>query len=564
MQNRRHFVFNDDFIKKNKPNFFNLIDFDEFTDDYQYKINLTDYSISKKIQGFDGIVSVSKNNITVHQYVERHHNVTSVFFWNLCGDLIKEFWPEYYSSYLEYDRGNIFVWSNCFVLRKKLFDQLCKFEFDLLQRIHNFAQQNGYYDDATPEELRIPAYCSEKILGIYYVYLLNNGYKINTSPLSYIKQPHKYRRNFIQYSINSVLNDKLLVYITDNNYLKNIDVSLRSVIFSCNKNIKLNVLIIHDGSVTDELVYRFVSSYSTNKFVSIDFISAKPLYKKFNIDTYFYKRLNTTVYLKLFIPLLVKGYKKCLYLDGDIMVRGDIDDLFNLNLGDRSIAAVKDACLTELKDSFWKDCRNYYIKHNLLEEPLNYFNSGVLIFNLEKIRHNNTVISDLIAVAKLKFNDRKFHDQDCFNVVFQNDVMYLENKYNYQLNFSYLCNVKKIPVSAKTKNNYFLSRNLNQIILLHFDGDIKPWNTINSTNEPFIDEWWKTALQSPFYNELLLKMFRKKIPSKQNLITIKTSHLLKFLVKFVTYRILYILSPSKIKSKLTRKLNKYLNIIISE
>lgn len=85
-------------------------------------------------------------------------------------------------------------------------------------------------------------------------------------------------------------------------------------------------------------------------------------------------------YLRLLAPTLLPDIDKALYLDCDLIVNGDIQELYNINLEDYAVAAVHDATLSYniVKDylgyDYWKD---------------GYFNSGVLLMNLRYWRTHN-------------------------------------------------------------------------------------------------------------------------------------------------------------------------------
>ena len=59
-----------------------------------------------------------------------------------------------------------------------------------------------------------------------------------------------------------------------------------------------------------------------------------------------------------------------------------------------------------------------------------YINSGVLLLNLDKIRKDkkDKELNDFVNKNKLMYPD-----QDTINVVFKNNIYFLENKYNSSL-----------------------------------------------------------------------------------------------------------------------------------
>ncbi|MDR1173724.1 MAG: glycosyltransferase family 8 protein, partial [Puniceicoccales bacterium] len=115
-------------------------------------------------------------------------------------------------------------------------------------------------------------------------------------------------------------------------------------------------------------------------------------------------------YYRLLAPSLLPNYKKCLYLDTDIIVRYDLTELFNTDLEDCYIAGVdeRDTLIDEIRLS----------PINLLGTN-HYINSGVLIMNLDLMRRDN-LVEKLVATAKHGIDGKRAFiaaDQDAYNIV---------------------------------------------------------------------------------------------------------------------------------------------------
>lgn len=121
--------------------------------------------------------------------------------------------------------------------------------------------------------------------------------------------------------------------------------------------------------------------------------------------------------LKFSIAELLTSESKAIYLDGDIIVKGDLLELFNTDISDYYAAVVRD------------------VPQVLFDKPLidtgsgrDYFNSGVMLLNLELLRKEQ-VKDTLIATKKSLTNDTLM-DQNVFNIVFKDRVLQLPVKYN--------------------------------------------------------------------------------------------------------------------------------------
>lgn len=93
--------------------------------------------------------------------------------------------------------------------------------------------------------------------------------------------------------------------------------------------------------------------------------------------------------LKFDVSELVPDYDKLLYLDGDIIVRGDLSELYNVELGDSYAAGVKELA-------------------NITEETGN-VNAGIMVFNAKRIRDEKLNIK--MREIRRSLGDRSSMDQ---------------------------------------------------------------------------------------------------------------------------------------------------------
>ena len=269
----------------------------------------------------------------------------------------------------------------------------------------------------------------------------------------------------IAFSCNNKWVDKLAVTILS--ILKHADIL---------DNYKFYIL---DGGITQENKQKLAKIKSKTKFeieylkVNREIFSNVPLNNFFTIENYF----------RLKLPSLI-NVNKILYLDIDIAVRKNISDLYNTDLDNYYASAVIDESA-------------YYKKFHKLNIQ-NYFNSGVLLLNLKKIREDNL---EEKFFDFIKYNSDKicWVDQCVLNAVFNENVMFLDKIYNFQ-HSDFLPDTDK--KYKKLKNN---------IVIVHFVTSRKPWNFEKSLN--FVLEYYYYYLQTPFrwkfFTHFINKMKRK-------------------------------------------------------
>lgn len=194
-----------------------------------------------------------------------------------------------------------------------------------------------------------------------------------------------------------------------------------------------------------------------------------------------------------FYVFLLNDYDECVYLDADLLILKNIDELFLL-----------------LKNHK-KEENIIYMVNDLLENTnkdliivKNCFNAGVIIF-----KPNNLIFYECINEIKkyeLEFIKKKFHsDQTIFNILNFNEIIQIK-----PLQFKY--NIMPAIIDFFIKNNIFEE---NDISIIHYTLNCKPWQDIynrsisNNVDIKYIMKWLD------LYNEFVYYHFSKNIPDKK-------------------------------------------------
>jgi lipopolysaccharide biosynthesis glycosyltransferase len=165
----------------------------------------------------------------------------------------------------------------------------------------------------------------------------------------------------------------------------------------------------------------------------------------------------------LFTPEF-KKWEHIIYLDGDIIIRGNLERLTNLN----GFWAAKDG-----QETLNNGIRNIkkFLKGGY-DLKGKYFNSGVFAFSTDII-NNGEIFKNLNKLWKKYKKECKFPDQTILNLYFQNKWKELSPIYNFcPVNYYY---------------NDIINDDLNAIIM-HFRIPKKPWENKKSH---FYPEWKK-------------------------------------------------------------------------
>lgn len=235
------------------------------------------------------------------------------------------------------------------------------------------------------------------------------------------------------------------------------------------------VIILHDGI---NLVNRWRLRSLVTRNVALQFKKmSRSLYLK-AIIAYCTRRQkgagdffsSAVYYYRAFIPMLFPVYKKAIYIDSDVILRGDIGELFDTELGDNAIAAVIDPKVTDIKE--FRD----YVDNALGVPHAEYVNSGVQVMDLKKMRKIR-YLSQMIDLIREFDADLVAPDQDYLNLILRGQILPLSPVWNAEP-------VKELPRNIK---------------LVHFNLFNKPWHYKNVPCERI---FWNAAKGTGFTGEL--------------------------------------------------------------
>lgn len=205
---------------------------------------------------------------------------------------------------------------------------------------------------------------------------------------------------------------------TDENFTIPALVCITSI-FENNKNEDCHIYVLTDG----------ISVRAREKFMMLANVYDQDI-DVLNIDKRHFEglavsdRYPVSMYYRFLLPEMLPSEKIILYLDCDIIVRGSLKPLFDINLNDFALGAVVSQSCDYVK---WT---------NDLKLSSQFFNSGVLLMNLCYWREND-VFSQLIEWTAKSKTDMWLPDQYALNKVLEGKVLYLDYTYNFQERWTY-------------------------------------------------------------------------------------------------------------------------------
>ena len=202
-----------------------------------------------------------------------------------------------------------------------------------------------------------------------------------------------------------------------------------------------------------------------------------------------FRYITKSAFFKLSLGDYFPNLNKIIYLDCDVIVYKDLVNLYEHNFNGNLMLAIPS-----------------FFRGNKLIANKFYYNSGVLLLNLKKMREiefNKKVLEILNSGFIDIFN--KWNDQAIINKFFYDYIGRMEAEYNSKIDL-----FKSNSVYYSKKNDYF---NLINLIysekypsIYHYTGKKKSYNIKRKRS----DDWWYYAKKGK-YLETLLKKIKNKL-----------------------------------------------------
>ncbi|MDD5578207.1 MAG: glycosyltransferase family 8 protein [Methylobacter sp.] len=261
-----------------------------------------------------------------------------------------------------------------------------------------------------------------------------------------------------------------VVFAIDKNYIEQFTVACVSLLEN-NKEIVGRIFLVTNVDDSNPKLFKSISFIKSRYGIVIETLGLNSeILSKFKITHH----VSTATYFRLLLSdILPKSIEKVLFLDADLIVNGELNELLRL-----SFSPYSDA-----KESH--DIYVYAVNHRYSKKELErlafaqfnsdtYFNAGVMYINL-KIWRDNCIASRLIENAE-KYNENLlWWDQDVLNITFEDKWSELDYKYN------------SFQLTERSESDYKI---------IHYTGSSKPWHFRN--NHPYKHLYWKYLRMTPY------------------------------------------------------------------
>ena len=275
-------------------------------------------------------------------------------------------------------------------------------------------------------------------------------------------------------------NDIHIAVVTDENYLSHSCVLIASILGTAKSGVRYHFHLIYAQPFANESQKKLEMFEKQKKINIIRHRIDKARFDNMRLPI---AHISQAMYYRFLLPSLIpESVDKVLYLDGDIVVTRDLAELFSTDLGTHYAAVVMQ------QKTRW-----------CVPPAAGYFNSGMLLLNLQKMRDDDIERKLFEYEAQVR-NKLEAPDQDVLNAVFKGNVLWLPFKWNMMtLNNRYLIHFRHVAETTKICTVKEIEEDIANPAVIHFNCEQKPWNT----NNDYTSLYWKWAKKTPFYNKKL-------------------------------------------------------------
>jgi len=287
-------------------------------------------------------------------------------------------------------------------------------------------------------------------------------------------------------SVSEMGEEILVAFGVDANFAPHLAVTITSIVSNA-PGAKFRFLVINDGFPTEERTG--VESCAPGQTFQWEEVSDTDILSQPG-----YIHISRAALFRLMIPQFApQTARRAIYLDVDLVVLGDIRELANADMGASAIGAVFDPDM---------DADLFADENGLPRIRLGYFNSGVLLLDLKKIREEHTFRDALDVVLAGKALLR-YGDQCALNIVFWGRWARLDPVWNVQRRMAMRKNWEPATATAEEMQRHRRPR------LIHYTTAEKPWR--GGTYHPYTWSYYKYLRKTPFWSAVSRKAGRSFI-----------------------------------------------------
>lgn len=468
-------------------------------DDLLFKYGLDDAWIEKFVPRFDVIlpepydVSPTAKSVREQYLTAPFHHIEHL---DEAGKVIEEVSPEYSTYFREVMRGKLFYPNNMFVFKKEIFLDYANWIFKILFELERRIDVTGM----KWQEQRAIGYIGERLFTVYVFRMLaTRSLKVqhvhrvfinNTAPPPAAPAPPKTELPIVT-----------VAAATDLAYVQHMATLLVSTLSNASLShfIDFNIL---DGGIGIQNQRHLKELECLHPNCRVSFIDMSLQHLNLTVNSFF----SRSTFYRLSLPEVLKDHQKVLYLDTDMVVLRDVAELYETELDGAVVAAVRDLIVQSFiamgvqsiaESGSLRTSKYLADRLGINSSSPPYFQAGVLIFDLEKMRESSMSEKMIHALASEHY---WFLDQDVLNKFVSGRVKYLDERWNTV----FMDEQHFETLSADDQAAY--KKTFENPWIVHYAGYVKPWQR---AGHPLAGYYWN-ALRKTYWYETGLFSYMEK------------------------------------------------------
>jgi lipopolysaccharide biosynthesis glycosyltransferase len=385
--------------------------------------------------------------------------------------------------------------ANMFLARREIVDEYCAFVFDVLGRLDAADVARDHYN---AYQSRYLGFISERLFTVFVrKYMAEHPqarvHEVNILNLS--------ETLVFPYCADDSFNGAEQVNIafsSDNAYLPHAAAMVASVLDHANADRHYNFFYLYSEIEAHRLEV-FASIFRPYRNATLHAINVgNPFEDSYRSAS---RAPSNATYNRFLLFELLPTLKRLLYIDSDMIVTGDVAEIFDVPMGDAKIAGVTDHIMTRTLtvkvgtvDPAVPDLYAYQRDELGLSDAQinNYFNAGLLVFNFAAM---DVVATGAELMKRVETSRFLFRDQDLLNSYFKDSLYRLPAKYN-------VFNSRASAYTNVPQGNFAEAMAAKRApFVVHYAAkSYKPWEVVEVD---FGHLYWQALMKTPFYVSVL-------------------------------------------------------------
>lgn len=380
---------------------------------------------------------------------------------------------------------------NMFLARRDIFDDYCAFLFDVLQKLDAAPVNRTHY---SAYQARFLGFVSERLFTVFVRKYQMEHPEAKIVEVNILNIANALVFPYCADDTFNTLADVNIALSSDDAYLPHAAAMITSVLEHSSPERRYNFFYLYTD-VSPVRLETFATIFRRHRNATLHAINVgNPFKGSYRSAS---RAPSNATYNRFLLFELLPTLRRLLYIDSDMIVTGDVAEIFDVPMRDKQIAAVPDHIMTRTLTvrvgTVDKNVPDLYTYQRdvlgLNDDQINsYFNAGLLVLNFAKMDVAATGAELLRRVHASKF---LFRDQDLLNSHFKDSYLRLPGRFN-------VFNSRASAYLNVPADNYAEAMEAKRApFVVHFAAkDYKPWECVEVE---FSDLYWDALRKTPFY-----------------------------------------------------------------